>query len=486
MRGCIIFVFFFAAVFLAISGCQKEGFYEKSDARLGFSTDTISFDTIFTTFGSTTKNLRIYNPYNDPVEISKIYVAGGSESKFRLNVDGFMSNAVENIRINPKDSMYVFVEVTIDPNNANAPMVISDSIIFVTNGNMQDVNLRAYGQDVHFFKDAIIEEDQIWMADKPYLVYNYLYVDTGVTLTIKEGVKIHMHRNAQFLVGGTLNATGSYENEIVFQGDRLEELYKDIPGQWGLMVFTHTSHNNLMDYCIIKNSTLGMQIGLYNEYTFPDLTIKNSIIKNTTSIGIYAFGAIILAENLVVANNGSYSLSLFRGGNYNFTHTTVGNFYGLYGNRTEPAVALSNFVIIPEEDENGQVQRILYPGLLEAATFNNSIIYGNRNEEILISSIEEGGDMNYLFDHCLIKVNPDSTNVTDPAHFRDVILNESPNFKIRIPNDTTDIDFSLDTLSPAMNAGSMEIANQVPFDIQGNSRIEDIAPDLGAYERKEE
>ncbi len=486
MRGCTIVVFFFAAVFLTFSGCQKESFYEKSDARLGFSTDTISFDTIFTTFGSTTKNLRIYNPYDDPVEISKIYVAGGSESKFRLNVDGYMSNAVENIRINPKDSMYVFVEVTIDPNNANNPMVISDSIIFVTNGNMQDVNLLAYGQDVHFFKDAIIEEDQVWTADKPYLVYNYLYVDTGVTLTIEEGVQIHMHRNAQFLVGGTLKANGSYESEIVFQGDRLEKLYQDIPGQWGLMVFTHTSHDNYMNYCIVKNSTLGMQIGLYNEYTFPDLTIQNSIIKNTTSVGIYAFGAVILGENLVLANNGSYSLSLFRGGYYDFTHTTVGNFFGAFGNRTEPAVALSNFVVIPEEDENGQVQRVLYSGALEVANFKNSIIYGNRNEEILISSVEEGGEMNYFFDHCLIKVNPDSTDITDLNHFREIIVNEPPNFKIRVPNDTTDINFALDTLSPAKDAGSIEFANQVPFDIQRESRINDVAPDLGAYERKEE
>ena len=63
-----------------------------ADVQLEFSVDTLMFDTIFTTVGSTTQRLKVYNPYQENVLISRIRLAGGDFSNFRLNINGQMEN----------------------------------------------------------------------------------------------------------------------------------------------------------------------------------------------------------------------------------------------------------------------------------------------------------------------------------------------------------------------------------------------------------
>ena len=59
-----------------------------SKENLTFSVDTIVFDTVFTTVGSTTKQFKIYNPSSKSIQIDEIELMGGDQSPFRLNVDG--------------------------------------------------------------------------------------------------------------------------------------------------------------------------------------------------------------------------------------------------------------------------------------------------------------------------------------------------------------------------------------------------------------
>ncbi len=228
-----------------------------SDARLAFSTDTVFFDTIFTSIGSITKRFRIYNNDKQPIEVSSIALAGGAQSVFRLNIDGYASNQASNIEIPPEDSLFIFVEVTLDPNNMDSILRIQDSIVFLTNGNVQDVDLVAWGQDVHILSGDTLQTTT-WINDKPYLILDYLMVDSLQTLTLEEGVRIHLHRDAWILVKGTLLANGSLEQPIVIQGDRLEYLYRDIPGQWGGVYFWPGSRENHLEHVTIKNGMYGL------------------------------------------------------------------------------------------------------------------------------------------------------------------------------------------------------------------------------------
>lgn len=467
---------------VAMFSCEQETFYEDSGARLEFSTDTITFDTVFTTIGSTTQRLKVYNPYKQPVKINSIHLAGDNNSYFRLNIDGERANAVKDIELAGKDSLYIFIEVTVDPTSQNAPLLISDSIVFETNGNIQDVNLEAWGQDVHFFRNVVLNT-QIWRADKPYLIYDTLLVDEDQILTITAGTKIYLHKNAQIIVLGTLRVFGSAEDPVIFRGDRLDDAFIDfpydkIPGQWGFIWLHPFSKDNIVDHCIIKNGIIGLLVG--NPFTeeTTNLYIYNSIIDNHASVGIYAINALINATNCQISNCRSASFICEMGGYYNFLQTTFANYYGsgVPGESRDntPSIILKNYA---EADSS------IYLGNLQRASFKNSIIYGSAQEELAVSSYE-GVELNFSFENCLIKTDVDSIPTLYPENFVDVIFNEDPNFL-----DSEEIFFELDTLSPAKDVANIEFINEssvdVTLDLKGNSRLADGKPDLGAYERIE-
>ena len=84
--------------------------------------------------------------------ISSIYLANlNSEGVYRINVDGFPGTHTENVKIAANDSIYIFVEATINPVGSNLPYLVTDSLIFVTNGKTQNVDLVAYGQNANFY-----------------------------------------------------------------------------------------------------------------------------------------------------------------------------------------------------------------------------------------------------------------------------------------------------------------------------------------------
>jgi hypothetical protein len=105
----------FILPFAILTGCQDD--LVPGQGSLDFSEDTVIFDTVFTTIGSITRQFKVYNPSSDEVTISSIYLAGGQQSKYRLNVDGTPGIIFSNVTIQGNDSMFVFVDVTLDPNN---------------------------------------------------------------------------------------------------------------------------------------------------------------------------------------------------------------------------------------------------------------------------------------------------------------------------------------------------------------------------------
>lgn len=237
------------------ASCEKENINSSNDALLRFSTDTVAFDTIFTSIGSPTRNVRVVNPTNSTLVISSIKLAGGNKSGFRLNVNGEVANDVYDVEIPPNDSIFVFVEVTLGENGGNIPMVAEDSIVFSVNGIMQDVNLIAWGQDFKRINSKVIGTTT-WTNEKPYLVYNYAYVDSGAVLTIEPGTIIYFHDGAGFYVKGSLDVQGTNDEPVVFQGDRLESMYGDLPDQWSGIILFSGSHNNRFEHAVIKNAIL--------------------------------------------------------------------------------------------------------------------------------------------------------------------------------------------------------------------------------------
>lgn len=186
IAGCLL-------MWSTLSSCNKNVLLSKGN--LTFSTDTLVFDTVFTTVGSTTKSIKIYNPDQRSLQIEEIELMGADQSVYRINVDGIAGHLHTDLLLEAQDSLFIFVEVTLQVNNATNPLIIEDSIRFRTNGKDQYVKLAAWGQDAYFhysnFQAQIFDFNEgIWPNDKPHVIYGAAIVDSAKNLTIPAGTKI--------------------------------------------------------------------------------------------------------------------------------------------------------------------------------------------------------------------------------------------------------------------------------------------------------
>lgn len=483
-------LFFILLSSLFFLSCEKDEILTDAGSKPNFSTDTILFDTVFVSIGSVTKNFRVYNPYDKTLKISSIRLAGGSASLYRLNVNGTPGKSFSDIEIRGGDSIWVFVEVTINPNNAQLPFVVQDSIIFETNGNQQDIDLVAWGQNAHFFVakkqnpnlppyviiDTILNNTSTWDETLPYVIYGgFGVVDSSTTLIINAGTQIHFSTSGGLWVykGGTLKVQGTISKPVVFQGLRREPALSEEPGQWD-RIWVNDGGLNEIDYAIIKNGFIGLQTETLFDPAMPvSLKVTNTQIRNMSGLGILARNFNITGWNNVISNCGLYTAAFTLGGSYEFTHCTFGNFWR-FGQRSTPVMYLNNYAI----DQNNQA----VPIDMTKAEFNNCIIYGNNDNELELD-FKTGALANHIYRNCIIKAD-NNTPTTDALHFENIYRNNDPQFV-----NTYDNNLKLDTLAFAREKGNPLLINMsaIPpmnIDLEGIPRpTGGTNPDLGAFER---
>jgi len=482
MRSTIKYILpFLLLVVVIFSSCRKELQVDDNPSlKLEFSADSIIFDTVFSTVGSVTRTLKVYNRHDNAIKISSIRLIGGSASAYRINVDGVPSIQEDDVEIAGNDSLFIFVRVNIDPTSGTLPFVVSDEITFLTNSNEQSVVLAAWGQDAHYiiadknigslkYKIVAAEDSSVtWPADKPYLVYGYAVVDSTGSLLIEAGAQIHFHYKSGLWVykGGSLKVMGTMESPVVFQQDRLEPYFRDLPGQWDRIWLNEGSINNEINYAVIRNGFIGLQAETLQEPMGNQLILTNTTIENMSGVGILGRYYAITGVNNIVANCGQVGV-LLQGGTYDFRHCTFANYFR-DAIRQDPNLAITNYFLAPDN--------VLYIYSLDAY-FGNSIIYGNQYEELLLD-YEDAAGFDYQFDHCLLKTE---MSISDQELFPGCIKNQDPIF---VNVETNNL--ALDTLSPGIDQGSTNVINGsslptiIDKDILGISRIS--SPDMGAYE----
>jgi hypothetical protein len=484
---CIIQLILIATMIVGIGSCRKDVLDTNASSKLAFSTDTVYFDTVFVTLGSVTQRFKVYNNSHDKIKISQIKLEGGSSSAFRLNIDGFPSDDLKDLEIEGKDSIFIFAEVTIDPNNEANPFVVADSIRFVTNGNVQHVKLVAYGRNADFFRPtvfpsngfpnySVVDCNSTWTKEKPKVIIGYLAVDSACTLTIEAGTQVYLYNNSGIWVykEGKLVVNGTREDSVVFQGVRKEAQYREESGQWDRIWINQGSTGNSINYAVIKNGNIGIQAEEVPEFGLGmqrQLTLTNTRIRNMKAYGIYAVNYRINAYNNVISNCGSHALACINGGTYNFRHTTIANYWSS-SVRSDVSVYLSNAKAGPNNSVT--IADLNF-------NFSNGIVYGNLQSENEIEADSVNGTVfNWKFENSVIKLDNENIDPTDETHFVATVINQDPKFK-----NPQSQDYTLLSESPAINAGSTAIANQnpsIPEDIIGTNRLMDAAPDCGAFE----
>lgn len=455
-RSTFFILFFSFWALFNTTGCKKITGFSKE--HLSFSVDTLVFDTVFTTIGSTTQQFKIYNSNKKTLKIDEIELMGGESSFFRINIDGDKGFFLKDIELEGFDSLFAFVEVTLDPNNQVLPLIIEDSIRFRTNGVDQYIKLAVWGQDAYFHYMDLNEG--IWPNDKPHVIYGYAKVDSSKTLTIQAGTKIHLHKNSLLYVyKGSLQINGTLGNEVVLEGDRLESMYSDVPGQY-YGIYFHKAMPSSIQYAILKNGTVGVHLysedPLNSSYT---LEIANTKIYNQSRYGVFIYsGAKVKAENCIISKNESHALLVLEGGDFNFNHCNIVG----YGNSQVPAIGISNYF-------SNQITGITTVGSINEGALTNCIIAGNLESEIAIDTMHMAGvTISFNFSHCLIR---NATEYTNPF-FTNILWNQNPMFE-----NTAQGDFLFLNTSPLHANG---IATSLITDFFGNPR--NNPPDIGALE----
>jgi len=498
---------FFTAIALGILlfnlACDDEVFETRpSTGQLEFSKDTVFLDTIFTNIGSSTRTLKVYNRSSNNISIPRVALGRGEASFYRLSVNGSPGKTFENVDIPARDSIYVFIEATVDFDRVTDPLY-TDEILFDEGEREQEVKLVTLVQDAVFLfpernaegiRETIVlgmneegeaievegfylEGSQVWTDDKPYVIYGFAAVRPGHTLTVSRGARVYFHEGSGLFLetGARLLVNGTRESKVVFQGDRREEFFREIPGQWSGILMKEGSRGHRITHALIKNSVVGLFADAPAGIGGPALRIENAEIYNTSSFGLLARSTDIVASNLVIANNGGASLACVGGGDYRWIHSTFANYWS-NGIRNYPAVILSN------QQAGG-----LSPGAMEGqgglqAYFENCIIEGNQSLEFQLEA-DPNSEFVFKFSNSLLRFqDPGGFFAGEPLYdfdnellYLENVFNGEPDFL-----DLELGDYRIGVDSDARALGDPLVAEEVPFDLLGVDRTH--VPDSGAYQ----
>ena len=496
------------------TSCRNELDFESSIGDLSFSKETVYLDTVFTNIGSSTYTLKVYNNSNKNISIPRVRLGKGQASNYQLMVDGVAGKEFENVELLAKDSMFVFISVNSDVADANpTDFLYTDRIEFGGVTDFQKVELVTLIQDAVFIypersgspNNYIYEEIQLgldengdpikitgtnlshtdvtngdelhWTNTKPYVIYGYAKIPENETLIVDSGARVHFHANSGLIVAddaslevnGGLSTTEFLENEVIFEGDRLEPTYAEAAGQWGTVWFLPGSNGNNITNLTIKNATVGMLVSNNDGTPTPTIDMTNVQIYNCANVGILARTGNMIGKNVVVNNCGQASLACTFGGNYDFTHCTFANYW------SSPS---QTCLVMDDYDGTSNFT-------LTQANFRNCIFYGSSNISIVLESNNKP-NFSYKFDNCLIKFvdfnNQFGSNTlyqfsTNPKYSGCIIATNSgsntPDFKNVNKN-------NFKILSTSSVIGNANLSFSTFNDILGKSRA--TSSDMGAYE----
>ena len=471
-------------VLIGTIACTDERtFTTNPNHRLTFSTDTVAFDTLFTEVSSATYAFRIYNRNPADLRILHATLAGGASSPYRVNVDGMAGTTFSDLTLRKADSMYVFVEVTVDPRGQDTPFEVCDSLCFtLESGITQQVILTASGQDATVLRGTIIDTDTRFTATRPYLIYDSLCITDGATLYLDPGTRIFFADKVEMQIYGRIEAVGTMEYPITLRGARTDRMfsylpYDRLPAQWGGITLHESSYGNVLVHCDIHSGTYGLRVKGTGSDT-QKVAMYNSQIHNVNLDALQLTLSKGLFANSLFSNAGGHCVNIL-GGQVDFLHCTIANFFPWKGDRGE-AVSITNYVADTDS---------LYP--LLGANFINSIITGSKDDELTGTVVAKSDTADwsayarYVFAHSLVNTKHDTRN-PDTLHYvnivwehRDSTAYGSSHFRT-IDHSNFIYDFHLDSLSTARGIASPDYLDLIATDKDEQPRP--ITPDAGCYQ----
>lgn len=502
-------IVFFLLLLVCICSCTDDDILTDAASQPSYVLNSGSsqhLGTLFPGRTTSTQKLMLYNHNDGALKLESIRVRGGEESLFRINVDGMAGTVFDDpdyLRIARGDSLFVLLEACFMGEQQERDVQHEDFLDIQCNGQLSSIRLTVNTHLVEELHADTIRQDTLWAegsVDK--LIYGTLFVSEGVTLAIEKGLTLYMHDKAYIDVRGTLKIDGTYEEPVRIIGDRTDSIfsnlaYEDMSAQWMGIHFGHTSQANVIDHAQIKGMTLGITLqqdtlsatdiaalttpavtvpdgspsGIA-PYT-PQLTIRNTLIKNSDHDLVQATSTTMVIENSCLMNSGGSLLSL-SGGAYDITHCTLAN-YQFWTAWHAQDVMLSNWCFNDSAD--------YIPAPLYRCNFTNTLIHGNSgykpNVYLDFCNTIDGIAVTdsifcYRFDHCLIDADGE-----DDDDFIATLWGEDPMYTlVDMPN------YICNPVplpeSPVVGRGNPDVVSRLPYDLNGKPRP--TPPAIGCYE----
>lgn len=466
-------------VMMLMSACRDRQISDDPTLRLSFSCDTIAFDTVFTTVGSSTKRMMIYNTNKNALLIRSV---SHQSPYFHLNLDGEnREELLHDITLNGGDSLFLFVRVNVDPQDVNNPVLIEDPLLFSVNGHTDTILMQAYGQNVEIIRSTKGRTEygsHYFRNTKPYLIYDTVVI--GGTMLLEAGTTLYMHSGANIVCYGSVTAEGTLADPIRIQGDRTDQLFDNVPyayasGQWGGIFLYHVADMPVPAYRFNHTEILSGTVGLYCMNETPDdrpaFRFYNGRIHNHAAYGMVLQNVDDSIANSEISNCAGYCVYL-QGGEHVLLHNTIAGYFGY------PYTNLNIHNTSPEDVAALFVNDMSKSTAANSLTLINSIVTGRRDNSLVIATplpSAFSGDVrhNYLKADTL-RQDWCSDNVyaaKEDTVFRNIyFLYQEYNY----------YDFHLAEHSPARGIADTLTAIFLPYDREENSR--DLPADAGCYQ----
>lgn len=482
----------FLSVVLAVpsflfTSCYDEKFTTDSRDTLRMEIDTLTFDTVLTEISTVTRYFKVYNPHGLSLRIDQVKLSGKDARFFRLNVDGYTGDIIRDIEILPEDSIYVFAEATIDPDQpvSVSPFILEAEVLFTTNGSNQAVTLIAWGQNANYIpgpdspnRISLLTCDLgevIWDDPRPYVLYGTLLIDS-CTLVLPAGARLYVHggiaNNALGIYNegliytfpdGKIKVLGTMQEPVIIRDDRIEP---DHIGEWAGIRLGPESGPHVFSHMQLSSAIAGITAD-----SACTVNIDHSIIAYTGGPGFFARHASAGVSNSLFYENGGQAIALTYGGEYDIEYCTLSSF----GNSAEALLMTNYYCSDPLCSDGPSLNKF-------TGRIRNSILVGSSTDEVWMvdAGMPEQQLLDVQMENNIVVVDELLNEENYPLFFENTCIGcfEYAYGDILFADLFKD-NFHLDTMSVALMKAKPLPA--VTDDLEGNMR-DPVMPDLGCYE----
>lgn len=438
------------AAAIAIVGCERDFSSLPGAQDLAFSSDTLSFDTIYSGVVPPTAKLTLRNVGDADVTIGRIRLVGGEASCFGVNIGGRPLSDVSDVRLAHGDSLYIFASVRKPESRGGRALTkLTDRIVVESGANVWEAVLDASVLNVRRVGGAV-EADAEWLCDSvPYLLSDTLRVSSSARLVVGPDVEVLMSRGGAVEVRGSLIVAGAPDRRVRFRPMRQDGFYEGIPGQWG-GVLVRGGGSASLNYADVACSTYGVVADSASSLTADGLWVRDALRS-----AVCSRCADVSLSNALLTNSGAATVDA-AGGSLRLLHVTIANYYAWDVRR---AAALR----IVRADS----------AVAMRADVMNAIIVGALSAEVVVDSLPLS---DVLFRNCLIKGDKEKVEAAETV-FPNCRVASDARFADRAADN-----YRLTPRSEAVGLADASLAEAAPTDIEGVPRMAVDTIQAGAFQ----